>query len=683
MSSEIGNELTENLVEVAIKTLRNNDGSFDEIVFYGRGPRGFDSSEPLGVSFTQNPYANVNTYWLSIPRDSTRLGKRVAVSDSTFDNPVLLDYAISHSYAEEDLENPFDSGLLWVGPGFTRNQTVSVVFDLHHPKRQVDSSVRLSVFGGTASESDDHPSHRVNIYQGSISGPLLDSRSWAGLSAKELSGDLDATRLVDGPNSIVFENASTDMASKIHLDWTMLTYGSELRWEDAALEFWAPPNVPAALFAIARANSEVTVWDITEFVNPVQQTVKLSVGVGYFETSLPQDRPGRFIAFTDQTAREVTVVVPDQDNSTSDLPFSQLRTTRYPVDHIIIAPEEFLGPAQKLSQHRTNSTVVLLKAIYDEFSGGVQDPLAIRYFLKWTKENWRNPADNSFPSFVLLFGDGDYDYRNITGNSHNRVLTFQSSQPKGVSSDDRFAYLDGNTPEMAIGRFPAVSLGDATNMTDKTIAYESDPEIGLWRRRVTLIADDFARPNFGRIELTHTKNSESVARMVPPSLELEKLYMEDFPQVNTGTQFGVTKPEATEALFDALERGTVLLNYIGHGSPYQWAQEGLLSAARGDLSSINTGMKLPIWMAATCSWGRYDNVEGSAMSEEILRLPDNGAIAIISTTGLITFSENRDFILSLFKSFFPHGRVTEERLGTVYHSIKDGSVGSQKFHLFG
>lgn len=681
MPKTVGTEIPVNLVKVAIKIKGEGDGSFDvedAIIFYGRGPRGFDSSGPLEVTFTQNPYTDTNIYWLHVPDDPGVFGKRVSTEDTTYTNPVLLNYGISYFHLEDDLDNPFDSGLLWVGAGFSRNQTGSLVFNLAHPKTDIRASLSLSVFGGTSSDSEEHPDHRLNVYQRSLNDSLLTSSAWSGLRTKTLTADLHESRLENGPNFIIIQNVSTDNASKIHFDWGTIRYGHELKWEDIPVEFFAPPNVEIASFALSNINSDVITWDITDFTNPREQKMTLIGSTGYFEKSLPDSQPARFIAFVEQDVPEITTIVFEENQT-----FSNLRTERFPVDHIIIAPDDFLIPAERLKQHRENSVVAPLQTVYDEFSGGVQDPLSIRYFLKWTKENWRNPKNDSFPSFLLLFGDGDYDYRNITGSSHNLVPTFQSSFLKGASSDDLFAYLDGNSPEMAIGRFPAVAITDVNNMVDKTIAYESDPEIGLWRRRITLIADDFARPNFGPIELTHTKNSESIAEMIPSSLEVQKIYMEDYPAINDGSQFGITKPDATEALFDILEQGTVILNYIGHGSAYQWAQEGLLTAARGDLSSIHTGMKLPIWMAATCSWGRYDNVEGNAMSEEILRLSDNGAVAIISTTGLITFSANREFVLKLFGSFFAEGNITDKRLGAVYSSIKDGSSGSDLFHLFG
>ena len=52
--------------------------------------------------------------------------------------------------------------------------------------------------------------------------------------------------------------------------------------------------------------------------------------------------------------------------------------------------------------------LVNITDVYDEFSGGLVDPTAIRDFIKYAYENWRKK-----PGYVLLFGDGDYDYKDI------------------------------------------------------------------------------------------------------------------------------------------------------------------------------------------------------------------------------------------------------------------------------
>ena len=169
-----------------------------------------------------------------------------------------------------------------------------------------------------------------------------------------------------------------------------------------------------------------------------------------------------------------------------------------------------------------------------------------------------------------------------------------------------------------------ISVAEAEDYIDKIIEFETNPEFGLWRQRVTLIADDAARPEDTISELyigkSHTINSEILAEIIPPTIETNKLYMLEFPEESDATSFGVAKPQATSALFDILEKNTAIVNYIGHGSAHQWAQERLLYQDRGDLQAIETGMKLPLWIAGTCSWGHFDNIDRESLDRKSTRL---------------------------------------------------------------
>ena len=241
---------------------------------------------------------------------------------------------------------------------------------------------------------------------------------------------------------------------------------------------------------------------------------------------------------------------------------------------------------------------------------------------------------------------------------------------------------NSNIPSVALGRYPARHISDVEVFVEKIIAYETNPELGLWRNRITLAADDVARPVANDTE--HIEYSDSLAiNYIPSFIDVKKIYLTEYPEVSDASTYGVVKPGATQALFDALDNGTAIINYIGHGSSSNWSQEKLLQKDRGDLQFINTGMKLPIWIAGTCSWGQFDNPNTDAFSEDIIRLPMNGASAIISTSQSIGYTSNWLNEKRLFQAFFPEGNVSDQPIGIIFQSVKTGDSGGQKFHLFG
>ena len=91
--------------------------------------------------------------------------------------------------------------------------------------------------------------------------------------------------------------------------------------------------------------------------------------------------------FDSENLTEVTELVLE---STSQ--FTNLRNTVTQAGYIIIGPTEFEPAAQPLIELRSPAVYAGLETVYDEFSAGNPDPMAIRTFIQWTQENWHAPA---------------------------------------------------------------------------------------------------------------------------------------------------------------------------------------------------------------------------------------------------------------------------------------------------
>jgi len=375
-----------------------------------------------------------------------------------------------------------------------------------------------------------------------------------------------------------------------------------------------------------------------------------------------------------ETAKDWIVSVSPRQMGETDQPFAPLLKSLVDgAEYIIIGPQDFESASQPLLNHRSDlltTAYVPLEEIYPDQSLSEEEKAdAIHAFF----ENAVADPSNSL-AFALLMGDVEIVPTMYGGYGNNTY-----------ASDDLLAAIDGNIPEVALGRFPARHVADVDAFVEKIIEYETNPELGLWRNRITLAADDIARPNPpGPNDTEHIEYSDSLAiNYIPSFIDVQKIYLTEYPEVSDASASGVIKPEATQALFDALNNGTAIINYIGHGSTSSWAQEKLLQKDRGDIQFINTGMKLPIWIAGTCSWGKFDDPNTDAFSEDIIRLPMNGASAIISTSHSIGYTSNWLNEKRLFQAFFPNGNVSDQPIGIIFQAVKTGSPGGQKFHLFG
>ncbi|MCH8890798.1 MAG: hypothetical protein IH827_06960, partial [Myxococcales bacterium] len=348
--------------------------------------------------------------------------------------------------------------------------------------------------------------------------------------------------------------------------------------------------------------------------------------------------------------------------------------------------------AEAASKDRLNSVVYDIDDIVLEFSAGQTDPMAIRYFFKHAYENWNEPK----PSFALLFGDGDYDYRNITGESTNFIMTYQliddTTTENHISfidsraADDHFAFISGNdvVADLSLGRIVARTAEDAENFVEKLILYESQPIFGNWKNTLTIVADDLFRPS---AEAVHIIQSENIIKSFPQTSDIRKIYLTEYKIETDAAVFGVRKPDATQALLGQLNRGTTFLVYIGHGGPTTLAQERLLSSDR-DLNIIDTGMKLPVWVAGTCEFGRYDDPNIQSMAEDLLMQKQNGAIGMFAASRLVYSGANSRITIAFFKKLLPDFPFSSNtpRIGTALLSGKilhNRASNDQKYHYLG
>jgi len=669
----------ENLKEIAIQVVGeendvlNND---DILIFYANGPSGYNTTG-TSVQYSNNVYFSENIYWLLIPEDNTSSGKRIS-TPAVNPGDLTISTGFRQIHFETDQINPFESGLAWVGESIFNQSSYAIDLNIGSASPSGDATLKYRLLGASSStETTTSVKHTVSIHMGSTQNDALTTLTWYGSSFKTGSVTIPESELTGAQIRIFFKNIASNTKSEPYIDNIDLHFESELEFQDSSLVFYPPSSVGGYVKIKISSDVPLAVWNVQDPLQPIGQDTAFANDKVSFPTALSIDTLAQFIVFNPAEIKQAGELVP-----MGNINFSTFRNTSTSASHIILGPEEFRSSAQPLIEHRGNSIYVDLETIYREFSGGNKDPLAIRNFIQWTQENWQDPV----PYAIFILGDADYDYRNITGESKTIVPTIEIGTTSSYASDDFLATIYGAIPEIAIGRLPAKSVEDVVNYIEKLIQFESNPELGLWRQKITLVADDAARPEprYGSIYVgkSHTRNSEALANLIPDKVSVKKFYLLEYPEVSDASSYGVIKPAATQDLFSLLKSGTAIINYIGHGSEHQWAQEKLLVQDR-DLLTIDTGMKLPIWIAGTCSWGHFDAIKSSSFAEEIILLPFNGASAIITTTRAISVSGNAQYEIDLFESFFPGGNVSKQPIGVLLQSIKTPYRESKYFQLFG
>lgn len=704
------------LLPVATVALGGGDGRFDEgdaVVFHAHGPEGWRwnpdeaAAGRPGWEHFINPFSAVHYYYI-------RVDGAPAPPLSTAPLPVgpprRLQEVEGRLFVEEDLPTGMvnrdggGSGLDWLGRSVTPSAPVVTVLPDTLPPGFTGGLVRYRVRAAAASQA----AVTLAFQRG---GTTL-----AGLALPRLSG---STLFHAGVR--IFEEtlpAAQPLRLEMRLsgggnptgwiDYVQAFYRQTLRAEGDYLRF-ATPGGQAGDFAFVLTgfSGPPEVWDVTE--PGATRRVAVEPDGNAFVARLrveDPDRPRELVAFRPRGPRVRTL----RADRAEPVPNQNLRgITGYP-DYVIVTPAAFRPQAERLAARRAadglTPLVVEIEQIFHEFAGGLRDPRGLRDYLRFLYD--RGPGDDPALRLVLLFGGGHYDYRGIKDpDAPNWVPPWQSDNSSdnilSYTSDDYFGLLDpdeGLWPftaageaerlDVGIGRLPVYSVADAEAVLRKIERYEDPATHGAWRLRYTLLADDH-RPNVWDTDL-HVQNAEvvgAVAREAAPELSFQKVYMPMFPLQQTA--LGARYPAATEAALRALEEGTLLWNYSGHGSPFTLADERLVT--REQIAALGNLDRLTIAITATCSFGRFDLVDERSGGETFLLNPDGGAVALFTTNRIVYASpspalNNLGLNVTLNRELLrrdPDGRP--RRLGEAYLATKRSAVGAQrnnrKFNLLG
>ncbi len=688
------------LNEVAIQVVDNNqDGIFDEndaILFYGKGLGGwkfFSATADRMWKYHGHPYDDTNYYLLSL--DDGQAGKRIpSLPSPQLANPLIPAAFRDYFRIEEDKYNILSSGLDWYWLKFTGTEDQETVkFTL--PTNLTDGRTQLffKFKGGSGSFYGDNTSYKYN-FNAVVNGyQLVDNLIFFRNGADSIMVERDTLFAIrKGENNLTIQYSGNDVGCEAYLDFLEIYAWRQFRAENKYLRYryYLDGSQPVEFRITGMPSGTNKVWDITDFAN-VREIQPLQNGsTVIFQDTTSSQKPGEYFVFSPEAIRNVATLLPVENHP-------NLRNPNRKAEFIIITPDEFYDEAEFLEtlretqlHHPLETERVRISDIFLEFSSSVWDVTAIRDFLYYAYQNWSDTL-----KYVLLFGDGHFDYRNILYETPNYIPPFEITGNTEVYSRETDNYyvafgMSGGTneidPWLPIGRLPVNSKDEIAVFRAKaenySRAYALYPEKNGWQTMATLVADD----EFGDTsssEWFHVEATETVNKQyIPRKFDRTKIYLHDYEQVPGG--LGRWKPKATEDLVDQINRGTLLINYFGHGNPDTWAHESVLNRSR-DLPKFHNEYRLALWTAATCTWGKYDDPSRVSMSEELVWFPNGGAIGVISASRLVFVNSNEDLMYRFYGALFYNRSETKHSrpVGQALYMAMYGGSNYQKYHLFG
>ena len=650
---DTGSGLEPQLYQVAIRIEDGGDGRFgagDNILFYAEGADRYDygSGGPL---YIENHYNDMNYYWVSIGGHETEALLRWQMIDGTPNSSP--DQIATTSRRRNHLEQ---SNILKIdSDGRMRNYYEWFWTD------QGQGTV-------TANLVDCVPGDSIEVLMAAISSFTGTEITLNGTDMFKANIGDDFYRFWDntgaavpGLNTLNFR-INGDISGR-YLDYLDIDYPAWLRVGGSQLEFNSKEYAGQVQYRITGYSPSHHIVDISDPDNPALVTgVEIRGDTARFQRPASSQSIARYTVYSFGT-----VHAPSTLEKTDP---GDLRRDLNQYDCLVISPRRLQSALNEYVSHRQTTggyrvKLAAVEDVYAQFGFGLESPMAIRSYLHFAYENCEPPA----PFAVLLVGDGHYDFLDRQGTHAPSYIPPFIWNIEFSAGDDNYAYfgpygkLDSDSSlfyqgdrgwDMMVGRWPVRTAAEVSAHIAKLKAYESQEAQGAWRGRVTFVADDEFKHEGGDREIIHTAQAETLAVYhTPQAFVKNKIYATDYPFASNGE-----KPSVNEAIIKAVNDGTLILNYIGHGSPDVWADEHILKKAV-DLVRMQNSDRPTIVVAGSCSIGFFDDPVKEGMAEIMFRQP-GGALETVSATRLVYATDNAIFSYDLYDALFGnHCNVSE------------------------
>lgn len=687
----------DDLVKNDILVVGESDGVFnddDYILFNAWGPNRLKNN---GTDFSRemNPYSIYSCYFIRI--SATEPPARIQDQQAAVaPNQTVSTYNFHAAY-EQELKSLVGGGQLWYGEVFDDELTRTFPFSVPNVDASVPAKFRVTMATNahTSGNSLKFAIGSESLYEGPLTSVSVDYTRYD----KTFS---DLTPSASMPLTItVFRN---NPAVLTYLDKIELNARRSLAFTGNQFYFRDLLSVGAgkiSSFTLSGYNGSSFVWDVTNRQKPKRVQGSMAGSVFTFVTET--DSLKEFVASNGGgylTPAFVEVVQPQN-----------LHALEY-ADLLIVTNPLFTQQAERLANlHRDENLkvhVVTTEQIYNEFSSGTLDVTAIKWFAKMFFDRANGNVD-LMPKNMLLFGDGTYDPKNIISTT-NYVPTYQvlnsENHIDALVTDDYFGMMDDNESlgddddmDLGIGRMLISSPQIANEQIDKVEIYMKNGAnlagtgqdccsgtvneygtFGDWRLNYVQIADDEeggyfinkdCEPQYNIVTLNH------------PEMNADKLYSDAFPQVSGAG--GQRYPEVYDAITNRVQRGALVINYVGHGGEAGAAEERIITIPQ--IVSWTNINKLNLFVSATCEFTKYDDPNRVSAGEWVALNPNGGAIALMTTTRSVYFDVNSTTGERFYENVFERDALFQPlTFGEIMRRTKNATnegINKRSFTLIG
>jgi hypothetical protein len=675
----------DDLQENALFVEGEEDNSFDAndyILFYAKGPHSWSvNTTSQEVTHKQNIYSDKAYYFITVNNeDGKRIQNAVAVSGTPVTEITTFN---DYIFYEKETSNLFAVGRRWLGEEFSleNQQTFEIPFPNAVQNEPLKIRVRAVGVSGLTS------SMKVNV-----NSQELFSLNFLAISSdsNNMASDRIGSENFSNPSSTVsvlldYDNGGNPSA-RAYLDFIEISGKKQLISDGLQFSFrnFSAANTSGIVeYQLQNSQNIYQIWEVTDHTNVTRIANESSSSTNFSFKAVGGDLKEYIVVSENDYYTPETVANASIENQ-------NLHALK-DINYLLITTSEFIEQAQRIANYHIENSeltakVVLLDDIYNEFSSGSRDITGIRDFIRHIYNT--NSSDSTKLKFVCFFGDASYDYKDRIASNNNVVPVYLASESFNLASsyvtDDFFAMLEENegtmssnhSMDVATGRIPVSSQQQASDVVDKILRDYNLDSYGDWRNTITLVADDIDED----VDSTIQSGVEIIADDIKenkPVFNVNKIYADSYVQQNSSG--GERYPSVKGSITSAIETGTLVFDYFGHGGENGFAQERFLDVPQ--IKGFLNENTLPLFITVTCSFSRFDNPQRTSAGEFTFWNTRGGAASMITTTREVFISVGQAFNKKLIATLLQFDNE-ELSISESLVKTKNNFSDRQKFFIY-
>lgn len=644
--------------QIPIYLQGENDLSFDSndyIEFYSvknYSSQNYRQIVPTGTDYLNymNRYTDTTVVWLSWGGES---GKRIIIDNSAHATQAdTVSSTLVKLHYEEDkrlwyydsvdprVQLPYwqeNKVWTWLVTGSSGSQSINFTAKNILPNSEVKSYVRL-----ISNAADIQAmAHKNGISLNSTT--FQDTLSYNYRATVNINSKFPSSLLKEGSNVFrIFGMPTKASFQQSLVDWVDIEYFRKNVAENDSILITIPDEIANAVRAIKIENIKDDAANILVY--------RISPSFKKFENII-QNKSRNEIVFVDSVNGGNKYLVINKSRASKPMfihlkKFTSLRDKNRSADYIIITEKSFLQSAteyQKFisSNYRLRTQLVFTEDIYDEFSYGMLTAESLKEFLKYAYNNWLSPK----PSYLLIIGDANYDYKDVhTPVPSIRKKNFVPSFGNPVSDVWFTVFDDTNIPtqQMYVGRIPAINNEQVFYYLNKHKNYVKK-DFDIWNKSYLLFSGGDTQKPSELAQIKKVNDDINDKYILPRSIggSSKHFYKTIKPNSNFGNY-------STEEIKNAIESGAVIISYVGHSGTQTW-DNGITKVE--DLKN-NYPDRNPLVSDFGCSTGKFAEPDIDAFGELFINGSNNGqAISYLGNTSWGYLSTSTSFPLLFYKQF--------------------------------